>query len=97
MPIFENLSDRLQGVFQDLRKHGKLSEADIDAAMREIRLALLEADVHYAVVKSFVKRVKERAVGQEVSQALNPGQQFLKIVQSELVNVMGQVHLTIFW
>jgi len=90
MPIFENLSDRLQVVFQDLRRHGKLSEADIDSAMREIRLALLEADVHYAVVKSFVKRVKERAVGQEVARSLTPGQQVVKIVHEELIDTLGK-------
>lgn len=90
MAIFENLSDKLQDVVKDLRKRGKLNEADIDTAMREIRLALLEADVHYAVVKSFVKRVKERALGAEVSKSLTPGQQVLKIVHSELMQTLGE-------
>ena len=80
MAMFENLSDRLQGIFKDLRKRGKLNEADVDAAMREIRMALLEADVHYGVVKDFVKRVRERAVGVEVAKSLTPGQQVVKIV-----------------
>jgi len=71
--VFENLTERLNSVFKELRRHGKLSDADVDAAMRDIRLALLEADVHYGVVKSFVERVRERAVGHEVSRALNPG------------------------
>lgn len=90
MPIFESLSDRLQGIFKDLRRHGKLTEADVDAAMRQIRLALLEADVHYNVVKSFVKRVRERAVGVEVSKSLTPGQQVIKIVNEELIRTLGQ-------
>ena len=64
--IFENLSDRLQGIFKKLRGHGKLTEDDVNDAMREVRMALLEADVNFKVVKDFVKRVKERAVGQEV-------------------------------
>ena len=71
--MFENLTQRLEGVFNGLRRRGKLSESDVDAAMREVRLALLEADVNYGVVKDFVGRVRERAVGQEVSKALNPG------------------------
>ncbi len=73
--MFENLTSRLNQVFDQLRKRGKLSEADVDAAMREVRLALLEADVHFSVVKTFIARVRERAVGAEVSKALNPGQQ----------------------
>jgi len=68
--VFENLSDRLQGVFSQLSKRGKLSEADVDAALREVRLALLEADVNFRVVKDFVKRVRERAVGAEVMNGL---------------------------
>jgi signal recognition particle subunit SRP54 len=88
--VFENLSDRLNKVFQDLRRHGKLSEADVDAAMREVRLALLEADVHYSVVKAFTSRIRERAVGAEVSRALNPAQQVIKIVNEELINTLGE-------
>ncbi|MBA4400038.1 MAG: signal recognition particle protein, partial [Anaerolinea sp.] len=78
--MFESLTQRLEQVFQQLRRRGKLSEQDVDAAMREVRLALLEADVHYSVVKDFVARVRTRAVGAEVSRALNPAQQVIKIV-----------------
>src|SRR5512133_1925416 len=88
--MFENLTSRLNEVFDGLRKRGKLSEADVDAAMREVRLALLEADVHYSVVKSFIARVRERAVGSEVSKALNPGQQVIKIVNEELIASLGE-------
>ncbi len=88
--MFENLSERLNGVFQDLRRRGKLSEADVDVAMREVRLALLEADVHYSVVKDFTKRVRERAIGHEVSKALNPAQQVIKIVHEELLATLGE-------
>jgi len=88
--VFENLTDRLNTIFQNLRRHGRLSEADVDQAMREVRMALLEADVHYGVVKSFTQRVKERAVGAEVSKALNPAQQVIKIVNEELIATLGQ-------
>ncbi len=87
--MFENLTQRLDEVFKGLRRRGKLSESDVDAAMREVRLALLEADVNYGVVKDFVARVRERSVGQEVSKALNPGQQVVKIVHEELINTLG--------
>jgi signal recognition particle subunit SRP54 len=87
--MFENLSGRLEEVFKQLRRRGKLSEADVDAAMREVRLALLEADVNYGVVKDFVSRVRARAVGAEVSKALNPGQQVIKIVNEELIATLG--------
>jgi len=88
--MFENLTSRLNQVFDQLRKRGKLSEADVDAAMREVRLALLEADVHFSVVKTFIARVRERAVGAEVSKALNPGQQVIKIVNEELIQTLGE-------
>ena len=88
--MFENLTDRLNGVFKQLSRRGKLSESDVDAAMREVRLALLEADVHYSVVKDFIARVRERAVGHEVSKALNPGQQVIKIVNEELIATLGE-------
>lgn len=88
--MFENLTERLNQVFQQLRRRGKLSAEDVDSAMREVRLALLEADVHYSVVKSFVARVRERAIGAEVSKALNPGQQVIKIVHEELIATLGQ-------
>jgi len=87
--VFENLTQRLDDVFKGLRRRGKLTESDVDAAMREVRLALLEADVNYGVVKDFVGRVRERAVGAEVSQALNPGQQVVKIVHEELISPLG--------
>ena len=87
--MFEKLTDRLNEVFKELRRRGKLSEADVDSAMREVRLALLEADVNYGVVKEFVSRVRERAVGHEVSKALNPGQQVIKIVNEELITTLG--------
>jgi signal recognition particle subunit SRP54 len=88
--VFENLSDRLQGVFSQLSNRGKLSEADVDAALREVRLALLEADVNYKVVKDFVKRVRERAVGVEVMKSLTPAQQVIKIVNEELITTLGE-------
>ncbi|MGD0750738.1 MAG: signal recognition particle protein [Anaerolineales bacterium] len=88
--MFETLTGRLNQVFDGLRKRGKLSVADVDAAMREVRLALLEADVHYTIVKDFVGRVRERAIGAEVSKALNPGQQVIKIVNDELISTLGQ-------
>ncbi|TDC44433.1 signal recognition particle protein [Actinomadura sp. KC345] len=87
--MFETLSDRLTTVFSSLRSKGRLSEADIDATAREIRIALLEADVALPVVKDFIAQVKERARGSEVSQALNPAQQVVKIVNEELINILG--------
>ncbi len=88
--MFEQLTSRLDEIFYNLRRRGKLSEKDVESAMREIRLALLEADVQYAVVRDFISRVKERAVGQEVSRALNPGQQVVKIVHQELIEILGE-------
>jgi signal recognition particle subunit SRP54 len=88
--MFENLSKRLNDVFDQLRRRGKLSEADVDSAMREVRLALLEADVHYSVVKTLIARIRERAIGAEVSRALNPGQQVIKIVNDELIATLGE-------
>jgi signal recognition particle subunit SRP54 len=87
--VFENLTQRLDEVFKGLRRRGKLSESDVDAAMREVRMALLEADVNYGVVRDFVARVRERSIGSEVSKALNPGQQVVKIVHEELINTLG--------
>jgi signal recognition particle subunit SRP54 len=87
--VFETLSDRLTQVFSSLRGKGRLSPADIDATAREIRIALLEADVALPVVRQFIARVKERAAGEEVSQALNPAQQVIKIVHEELVTILG--------
>jgi len=87
--VFESLTERLENIFKQLRRRGKLSESDVDAAMREVRLALLEADVNYAVAKDFIARVRQRAIGQEVSRALNPGQQVIKIVHEELIATLG--------
>jgi len=87
---FEGLSDRLQEVFRKLRGKGKILEEDVKAAMREVRLALLEADVNYKVVKNFVAVVSERAVGQEVLQSVTPGQQVIKIVHDEMTRLMGE-------
>lgn len=87
--MFENLQDRLQGVFNQLNRRGRLSEADVDKALREVRLALLEADVNFKVVKSFIARVRDRAVGVEVSKTITPGQQVIKIVHDELLGTLG--------
>ena len=87
--MFDSLSDRLQSALAGLRGKGKLTEADINATTREIRLALLEADVSLTVVRGFIKRIKERARGAEVSEALNPAQQVVKIVNDELVATLG--------
>jgi signal recognition particle subunit SRP54 len=87
--VFENLSDRLQAVFSKLTGRGVLSEADVDAAMREVRMALLEADVNFKTVKEFVARVRERAVGADVMKSLTPGQMVVKIVVEELTSLMG--------
>lgn len=86
---FEGLADRLQNTLQKIRGKGKLTEADVNEMMREVRLALLEADVNFKVVKDFIKRVKERAVGQEILKSLTPGQQVVKIVHDELKQLMG--------
>jgi signal recognition particle subunit SRP54 len=89
LTVFDTLSDRLQGALGDLRKRGKLDEEAISRAMREIRLALLEADVNFEVVKEFVGRVRERALGADVAKSLTPGQQVVKIVHEELTALMG--------
>ena len=86
---FENLTDKLTKVFKNLRSKGRLSEEDVKAAMKEVKLALLEADVNFKVVKNFIKTVEERAVGSEVLEGLNPGQAVVKIVNEELTNVLG--------
>lgn len=88
--VFESLGSRLQSVFDNLQRRGKLTEEDVDLAMREVRLALLEADVNFKVVKNFVARVRERSVGQEVMRSLTPGQQVVKIVHDELVTTLGE-------
>ena len=87
--MFDALSEKLQATLADVRGHGTLTEADIDKAMRDIRLALLEADVNFKVVKSFTATVKERCLGADVLGTLNPGQQVVKIVNEELAALMG--------
>ena len=87
--MFDNLTGKLQEVFKKLSRRGKLSEADVDEALREVRLALLEADVNFKVVKEFLARVRVRAIGAEVGQALNPAQQIIKIVHDELLTTLG--------
>jgi len=87
--VFDQLSERLQGTLSEVRSRGKLTESDVDAAMREIRLALLEADVNFKVVKAFTKKVKERCLGSEVLESLDPGQHVVKIVNEELTELMG--------
>ncbi|MBE9530601.1 MAG: signal recognition particle protein [Proteobacteria bacterium] len=87
--MFDNLSDRLDAVFKKLKGHGKLTEKNIEEGLKEVRMALLEADVHYKVVKKFVADIKERALGQEVMESLTPGQQVIKIVDQELTELMG--------
>ncbi|MGQ0602670.1 MAG: signal recognition particle protein [Anaerolineales bacterium] len=88
--MFSSLTQRLQTVFDNLARRGKLTEADVDAGLREVRMALLEADVHFSVVKSFLDRVRARAIGAEVSKALNPAQQVIKIVNEELIATLGE-------
>jgi len=88
--LFEALTERLQHVFRGLGRHGKLRPEDVDAALREIRLALLDADVHYQVVKDLLQRVRERALSEEVARALNPGQQVVQILHAELVLALGE-------
>lgn len=92
MALFNNLAEKLQGALGNLRRRGKLTEKDVKAALREVRLALLEADVNYKVVKDFVERVRERAVGHEVLSSLSPAQQVIKIVRDELTELMGGTH-----
>jgi signal recognition particle subunit SRP54 len=91
--MFETLSDKLQRVFKNLRGEGRLTEVHLDEALKEIRMALLEADVNFKVVKQFTDAVKEKAIGQEVMQSLSPGQQVVKIVRDELVEMLGGSHV----
>ena len=86
---FDSLSEKLQNVFKNLRSKGRLTEDDVKAALKEVKMALLEADVNFKVVKGFIKDVQERAVGQDVMNGLNPGQMVIKIVNEELVKLMG--------
>ena len=86
---FESLTDKLQNVFKNLRSKGRLTEEDVRSALKEVKMALLEADVNFRVVKQFIKAVEERAVGQDVMNGLNPGQMVIKIVNEEMVALMG--------
>jgi len=90
--MFENLNDRLNNIFKKLKGHGKLTEKNIEDGLKEVRMALLEADVHYKVVKKFIASVKDRALGQEVMTSLTPGQQVIKVVNEELTALMGQAN-----
>jgi len=96
--VFDTLSDKLQTVFRKLRGHGKLKEEDITAALREVKLVLLEADVHFKVVKDFIEAIRSRAVGQEVMESLTPAQQVVKIVHEEMATLLGdgepKIHLS---
>ncbi len=88
--MFENLSDKLQATFEKLARKGRLSDSDVDAGLRDVRLALLEADVNYKVVKELIAAIRERAIGAEVTKSLSPAQQVIKIVNEELVHVLGE-------
>ena len=86
---FDSLSEKLQNIFKNLRSKGKLTEDDVKAALKEVKMALLEADVNFKVVKQFTKSVQERAIGQDVMNGLNPGQMVIKIVNEEMIKLMG--------
>ncbi len=92
MSLFESLGDRLNHIFSKLTKHGKLTELEIKQAMREVRVALLEADVNFLVAKDFINKVSEKAVGEEILNSLTPGQQVIKIVRDELISLMGETN-----
>ena len=94
---FESLADKLQNVFKNLRGKGRLTEADVKAALKEVKMALLEADVNFKVVKQFVNSVQERAVGQDVLTSLTPGQMVVKIVNEELIKLMGSETTELFY
>jgi signal recognition particle subunit SRP54 len=87
--MFDNLSDKLQRVFMNLRGEGKLTPENMDSALREIRVALLEADVNFRVVKQLIENIKQKAMGEEVLMALSPSQQVVKIVRDELIKILG--------
>ena len=87
--MFSQLSDKLQDIFKDLRGHGTISETNINDALRQVRLALLEADVHFQVAKDFIAKVKSKALGQEVLRSITPGQQIVKIFYDELTHLLG--------
>ena len=86
---FDSLTEKLQNIFKNLRSKGRLTEDDVKSALKEVKLALLEADVNFKVVKNFIKTVQERAIGSDVMNGLNPGQMVIKIVNDEMVEMMG--------
>ena len=86
---FENLSERMQNIFKNLRRKGRLTESDVKTALREVKMALLEADVNFKVVKKFIASIQERAIGQDVLNSLTPGQMVIKIVNEELIQLLG--------
>ena len=92
MGLFDSLGERLNHIFSKLTKHGKLTELEIKQAMREVRIALLEADVNFMVAKDFISKVSEKAVGEEILNSLTPGQQVIKIVRDELTSLMGETN-----
>src|ERR671922_1110447 len=87
--MFDSLSGKLQNVFKNLRGLGKISEANVADSLREVRMALLDADVHFKVARDFIDRVREKSIGQEVLQSIQPGQQVIKIIHDELVDLLG--------
>src|SRR5687767_3140461 len=87
--MFDSLTSKLQNAFKDLRGLGKISESNVSDALREVRLALLEADVNFKVARDFIERVKSKALGQEVVQSIQPGQQIIKVIHDELVDLLG--------
>ena len=87
---FESLSDKLQNIFKNMRRKGRLTEEDVKSSLKEVKMALLEADVSFKVVKTFMKSVQEKAIGQDVMNGLNPGQMVIKIVNDELTQLMGR-------
>lgn len=91
--MFESLQKKLSGVFKNLSGKGKLTEKNIKDAVREVKLALLEADVHYKVVKEFIDKVKEEALGEKVLESLTPDQEFVRIVRDNLIEVMGAIRI----
>ena len=95
--MFDSLSEKLNRVFKKLKGRGRLTEANIQDALKEVRLALLEADVNYKVVKKLIEDIRGRAVGQDVLESLTPGQQIIKIVNEELARLMGESGWTLNW
>ncbi|NCC61128.1 MAG: signal recognition particle protein, partial [Verrucomicrobiae bacterium] len=90
--MFDALSGKLQQVFKNLRGMGKISDSNVSDSLREVRMALLEADVNFKVAKEFIEEVRQKAIGQEVIQSIQPGQQIIKIIHDELVNLLGSAH-----